>query len=127
MKRSHYGGQLAGDEDDGNVEFYTGEGGQSSLRALPKMSASTPNLGHPEEDDDSLSQPFGHRKSKFSAEQRQSIAQIRADARKAGYRKQTLQLKKLRETERRYYKDAAGSHSVAGKLQTLDEGVKRNR
>ena len=102
MKRSHYGGQLTGDEDDGNVEFFM-HGGQQSMRLLPKMSASTPNLGNQEEDNDthSSSQPFGHRKSKFSSTQRQSMAQIRADARKAGYRKQTLQLKKLRETERR--------------------------
>lgn len=42
-------------------------------------------------------QPFGHRKSKYGAGARDSIASIRQEAKKQGYRRMTLEVKKVRE------------------------------
>ena len=109
LRHSHYGGRLAGDE--GNSEFEMPDviqvvGGTNSK--LPSMqssqSASNSNLHGstrgPEYDDPMLAS----RKSKY---ERQTMAEIRLQARKNGYRAMKVQMKKLRETERRYYRDSA--------------------
>ncbi|GMI18411.1 hypothetical protein TrLO_g15680 [Triparma laevis f. longispina] len=133
MHTSHYGGQLQGDSDDGNIEFVQGKHGEFSMRRLPEMSQSMPALqkrvGPEEEDDEASQQPFGHRKSKYGAGARDSIASIRQEAKKQGYRRMTLEVKKLRETERKYYdkkKKKSPKHRKKTLQKLVDSSISRN-
>ncbi|GMI05374.1 hypothetical protein TrVE_jg13638 [Triparma verrucosa] len=126
MSKRHYGGQLQVDEDEGNIEFVQGDKpGTFRMRVLPKMSSSMPAL-HPAaagpEDDEPI-QPFGHRKSKYGASERTSIAVIRQEAKKKGYRKMTLEVKKLRETERKFYEKRKKEKGAAKRKKSLAQIV----